>query len=30
MYGLHLKEVVMIIHVQPIEVVKTGSATAGG
>ena len=30
MYGLHLKEVVMIINVQPIEVVKIGSATAGG
>jgi len=30
MYGLHLKEVVMITNVQPIEVVKNGSATAGG
>ena len=29
-YGLHLKEVMMIINVQPIEVVKIGSATAGG
>lgn len=29
-YGLYLKEVMMIINVQPIEVVKIGSATAGG